>query len=135
MLAHQDNVFSNAQVLTATAASTNYIDLGAAGDLKEGNHVVVYSPVILDSAGDAAVLTIDWETDTDSGFATALETLISTGPIAEADLTAGVIAKFNIPKGLKRYNRLYYTVATENFTTGSISAKIVNGVDNDNAPA
>lgn len=135
MLAHQDNVFSNAQVLTATAASTNYIDLQAAGDLKEGNHVVVSSPVILDSAGDAATLTITWETDTDSGFATALETLISTGPIAEADLVAGVIAKFNIPKGLKQFNRLYYAVGTENFTTGTITAKVVNGVDNDNAPA
>lgn len=135
MLAHQDNVFSNAQALTATAASTNHIDLGAAGDLKEGNHVIVYSPVILDSAGDAATLTIDWETDTDDGFATALQTLISTGPIAEADLVAGIIAKFNIPKGLKQFNRLYYTVGTEDFTSGSISAKIVNGVDNDNAPA
>jgi hypothetical protein len=135
MLAHQDNVFSNAQALTATAASTNYIDLLAAGDLKEGNHVVVSSPTILDSAGDAATLTIAWQTDTDSGFATALETLIQTAAIAEADLTAGVIAKFNIPKGLKRYNRLYYTVGTENFTSGTITAKVVNGVDNDNAPA
>jgi hypothetical protein len=131
-LPHIDNVFSDAQVLTASAASTNYIDLQAVGDLREGMHVQVKSPVILDSAGDAATLTIAWETDTDSGFATALETLIQTAAIAEADLTAGIIAQFNVPKGLKRYNRLYYTVGTEDFTTGSITAQIQNGVDNDN---
>ncbi|GAG35749.1 unnamed protein product, partial [marine sediment metagenome] len=129
-----DNVFSDAQVLTATAASTNYIDLQLAGDLREGMHVQVKSPTILDSAGDAATLLVSWQTDTVSNFASPT-TLIQTAAIAEADLTAGIIAQFNVPKGLQRYNRLYYTVGTEDFTTGTITAQIQNGVDNDNAPA
>jgi hypothetical protein len=131
MLRESDATFSAAQVLTATAASTNYVDRKALGDGTDGNFIVVTCPVILDSAGDAAVLTIAIESDSDSGFATALVQNL-TLVLAESVLTAGIIAKIPVPLGLKQFVRLYYAVGTENFTTGTISAFVTNGVDNDN---
>lgn len=131
MLRESDATFSAAQALTATAASTNYVDRQTLGDGTDGAFIVVSSPVILDSAGDAATLNIAIESDSDSGFATALVQNLEIN-LAESVLTAGIIAKLPIPLGLKRYVRLYYTVGVENFTSGSISAAWYNGVDNDN---
>lgn len=131
MLIHSDNKFSDAQVLTASAASTNYIDTKVLGDGTDGMYIVVWSPTILDSAGDAAVLEIEVQSDSDSGFATNLVTHVEVH-IAEADLTAGILAKIHLPLGLQRYVRLNYPVTTEDFTSGTISAAIASGVDNDN---
>lgn len=131
MLRESDATFSAAQALTATAASTNYVDRQALGDGTDGDFIVVHCPTILDSAGDAAVLNIAIESDSDSGFATALVQNLEI-TLAESVLTAGIIAKLPIPLGLKRYVRLKYTVTTEDFTSGTISAFWTNGVDNDN---
>jgi len=127
---HSDNVFSEAQVLTATAASTNYIDTYVAGDLTDGTFIQVWSPTILDSAAEGATIAIAVQTDTVSNFASP--TTLSTVSIAEASLTAGIIAKIPMPIGLERYVRMYYTVTGEDFTTGSISAAVFTGIDNDN---
>jgi hypothetical protein len=124
MLSHVDNILSDAQALTATAASTNYIDLNAVGAGFNDLMFYIFSPVILDSAGDAATLTISAQSDTDSGFATALKNHLLTDAIAESTLTAGKIAEIPLPRDLQRYVRLYYTVGTENFTSGSISANV-----------
>jgi hypothetical protein len=118
--------FSTAQTLTASAASEDYVDTLAAGSAY-GNELwlVVRVGTALASAGGAAKLTIGLQSDSASDFTTSstLITHVSSGEIAEASCTANtIIWKTKIPTGLQRYLRLYYTVGTENFTSGTIDA-------------
>jgi hypothetical protein len=133
MLSHSDNNFSDAQALTATADSTNKIDLLALGQGFNDLEVIVSSPVILDSAGDAATLDIILQTDALEAMASRT-TIGSIAQIAEADLTAGILGRIPIPNTTERWLILNYAVGTENFTSGSITAK-VGRKDVDNVPA
>lgn len=130
-------IFSDEQSLTATADSDTTLDFGAGEDafgatltdpdLAEGRPLwlnVQVGETALDSSGEAATLTVDLYTDADnaSTFTKAL-TLATT--IAEATLVAGYrIASVPLPVGLLRYNKLTYTVGTEDFTSGTITAWI-----------
>ena len=123
---------SQSQAVTATAESTYYVDLGVAGrDVGTGEqlYVVVVVNTEMDSAGEAATLTIALQTDTEVTF-TGATTLLSTRAYAESTLTAGrAPIVIPIPMGdAERYMRLYYTVGTESFTTGNIDAFITTGV-------
>lgn len=116
--------FSTAQTLTASAASEDYVDTLAAGSAY-GNELwlVVRVGTALNSTGDDATLTISLQSDSDSGFSTTLKTHVSSGAIAEASCTANtIIWKTRVPPGLQRYLRLYYTVGTEDFISGTIDA-------------
>ena len=118
--------FSTAQDLRGTAASEDYVDTLAAGSAY-GNELwlVVRVGTALESTGKNATLTISLQSDSNSNFSTALKTHVSSGAIAEASCTANtIIWKTKIPTGLQRYLRLYYTVGTENFTSGTIDAFI-----------
>lgn len=129
---------SPGQAITASAASTNYVDLGALGsipgpltttqvrDLGKGNRI----PILIQVTEAFATLTslkVAVQTDSDSGFATALTTVFETEAIALASLTAGY--QFNIdfipPKTIQRYLRLYFTVAGSNATAGKVFATSV----------
>ena len=123
---------SQAQAVTASAESTYYVDLGVAGrDIGPGEqlYVVVCIQTEMDSAGEAATLTIAVRTDTEVTF-TGATTLLSTRAYAESTLTAGrAPIVIPIPMGdAERYLQVYYTVGTENFTTGNIDAFITTGV-------
>jgi hypothetical protein len=125
-----DLLLSDAQALTATAASTNYIgDWESGGD--EGFFLFKVD-TILDSAGDAAVLALKIESDSDSGFATNLKNEWERTGITEAELVAGFEIKIPVPLGMQANVRGYYTVTTENFTSGNVSLSYLNGVDHDN---
>jgi len=126
--------FSDAQVLTATADSENHLDFGAGKDafgavraapeLSDGRPLWLNVTVgtALDSAGEAATLTIILATSTDD---TTFTTVYTTAAIAEASCTAGaILLSMALPLGLSRYNKLTYTVGTEDFTTGTIYAWI-----------
>lgn len=127
MIIDKELQVSAAQVVTASAASENYIDLQAAGDaLGKEPYLVIQVREAADSSGDAATVAFSLQTDTDSGFATALETLYSSAAIAQASLTLNSEpVKIRLPRGLKRYLRVYYTVGTENLTKGKFDAFIV----------
>ena len=126
---------SNAQALTATAASTNLIDTSVAGDAVDELYLVVQVSTTLASAGKAATLDIILQTDSAVGFGTA--TTLATCPrIAEATLVAGYRCwAIRIPSGAKRYLRMYYTVGTENFTSGNIDAFLTMDVQTNENPA
>ena len=116
--------FSTAQDLRGTAASEDYVDTLAAGSAY-GNELwlVVRVGTALDSGGNNATLTISLQSDSDSDFSTTLKTHVSSGAIAEASCTANtIIWKTRVPPGLQRYLRLYYTVGTSNFASGTIDA-------------
>jgi len=127
-------IFSDEQALTATADSETTLDFGAGADawgaakaapeLADGKplwlNVMVQTE--LDSAGDAATLTVALATSTDNS---SFSNKLATAAIAEASLIAGYcILAVPLPTGLSRYNKLIYTVGTENFTSGKISAWI-----------
>lgn len=127
-------IFSDEQALTATADSENTLDLGAGEDawgtavaapeLADGRPLWlnVMVPTQLVSSGKAATLTVTLNTSTDNSSFSAK---LATAAIAEASLVAGYsILSVPIPTELSRYNKLTYTVGTENFTSGAISAWI-----------
>lgn len=129
---------SPGQAITASAASTNYVDMGALGtipgnpsaatatrDLGKGNKI----PILIQVTEAFATLTslkVAIQQDSDSGFGT-VETILETEAIALASLVAGY--QFNIDfvpnKMTKRYIRLYFTVAGSNATGGKVFASAV----------
>lgn len=129
MLYDLENTFSDNQVITAAAASTNTVKL-AAGPLKEvacGTPIPLRIQVTEDFAGLTS-LEVKVQTATDEAFTTPKD-LATTGAIPLADLKAGYVAPINfIPKGNLGYMRLYYDV-TGTATAGKITAGIVAAND------
>ena len=124
-----DLLLSNEQALTATAASANHIP-----DWNSGNDVGFFLfkvDTIMDSGGDAAVLAIKIESDVDNGFATSLKNEWERTGITEAELAEGFEIKIPAPLGMQPFVRGYYTVTTEDFTSGNVSLSYLNGVDHD----
>jgi hypothetical protein len=120
---------SDAQVLTASAASTNYVDQGAAGDARVPLRLLVNVSLALTSAGNAATLDVTLQTDDNASFSSAT-TIATIAQVAEASLVAGYkVCDIPVPSGTERYLRVYYTVGTENFTAGTIDAALVMDVD------
>jgi len=127
--------FSNAQAVTASAASTNVIDLKAAG-IPYGNDVALSRdlgifdiPLRIQVVTAFATLTslkVAVQTDDNSSFSSAT-TVLETEAIAAAALVAGY--QFNIDKfplkTSERYVRLYFTVAGSDATAGAVTAGVV----------
>jgi len=129
-------LFSSGQAITASAASTNSIDLGATGtpvggsaltrDIGAGEEIEI-SVLVTEVFATLTSLTVTIETDDNSSFSSAT-TRYSSGAIAAATLVAGYQFKVpaHFPLGTnERYVRLYYTVAGSNATTGKITAGVV----------
>ena len=124
-------VLSDGQDLTASAESTYYVDLSVARDIGKGQqlYVVVGVKTVMDSAAEAATLTIALQNDDDTSF-TDTKSLLTTQAYAESVLTAGrqpIVIPIP-PDCDQRYLRLYYTVGGENFTSGEIDAFITDGL-------
>lgn len=128
MLFDKQNLFSDAQELTASAPSTDVIDTGG-GD--KGGPEDLYLAVVIGAtmvSGGLSTLVITVQTDDDEEFGSA-ETLVASPAIPKADLVAGAVPfSVAIPRGAKRYLRLNYTVATANFSAGNITAGLVKDV-------
>jgi hypothetical protein len=129
----QELMFSDLQALTATALSTNVVDLGPLSggntvrDLvgEEPLYLVITVGTVLDSAGEAATLTVTLESDDVEAMNTSPTVHYTSGTITEATLAAGYTLTVPVPSGsYQRYLALRYTVGTENFTSGTISATI-----------
>lgn len=130
MIMDYESILSSAQAVTASAASTSYIDLGAAGSaVSDEPYVVVRVDTAPGSAGSGASCAFSIQTDDNTSFSSPT-TLHSTAAIAQADLTAGTMpVKVRLPRGLQRYLRVYYTLSGENFTSGKFDAFITPGVE------
>lgn len=133
------HVLSDAQALTASAISTNVLNLGSKGDaLNEELWLIIRQGTLLNSSGDGATLTIDLRgSNVSAADITSTHTHHFPGPVlgtqvltfTEANLaSAGAnseIVKMRLPLGLPRWICLYYTVSGENFTSGTIDAFLV----------
>ena len=119
-------MFSENQAITATAASTNSIDLGAKREIAFGNPVPILA-VVKEAFNTLTSLTISVETDSASTFANAV-TLAST-TVLLANLTKGAMIPLSyMPAGNKGYVRLKYTVTGSNPSTGKISAYLTDAL-------
>lgn len=136
MIYDQQTLFSDGQAVTATAASTNTIDLGATGTPYGGSALIRdigksscidLAVTVTEAFATLTSLTISVETDDNSSFSSAA-TVFTTTAIPVATLVAGysipMLAEF--PEGTnERYVRLKYTVGGTNATTGKITAGVV----------
>lgn len=134
-------VFSSAQALTATADSTNVIDLLNARNLGAGND----SPAIkiMLSVGTAfqstgsSTLSAALAGSTDNSTYT---TMVIMPTATKANMVAGaVIGNVDLPstalgQALPRYLKLVYTVGTADFTAGTLNAALVLDRQNNRSP-
>ena len=126
MLLDKTNTFSDAQALRSTGASTNTLDLTAAGNAVQGALFVVGH---VDTAfAGATQVKAALQTATDSSFNSPVELASFTlNATALADTKKPLFAAV-VPVGLKRYLRVYYTV-TGTVTAGNISCFLTDGVE------
>ncbi len=133
MILDNQALFSDAQPITATAASTNTIDFGPISpaiktfDAGKGSEVALLVQVVEDF-NNLTSLQIDLELDTTTAFTPDKVIPIATASLAQ--LKAGMqIARDDLPRGITmQYGRLKYTVSGTAPTTGKITAGIVAGV-------
>lgn len=137
MIFSAQQLFSDDQAITATAVSTNVIDLGAPQtaygakaafhqDIGKGNPVPILVQVTEDFA-TLTSLTITIEVSAAANLSSS--TVLSSQTIAVADLKKGKqIAAQVLPNGAdQRYLGVRYTVTGSNATTGKVTAGITMG--------
>lgn len=136
MIFDKETQFSDGQAITASAASTNLIDLGATGtpygsavalerDIGKGCTIPVVC-MVSEAFNNLTSLKVAIEVDDNAAFSSAKEVAARTYTLAELD--GGIL---DFPSALiegtdERYVRLYYTVTgTTAPTTGAITAGVV----------
>lgn len=134
-------VLSDAQAITATARSTNIIDLGAAGtayghaaalarDVGKATDIPILVTVV-EGFNNLTSLAVQLEVDDDPAFGSP--TVVAAGPavtLASGGLGLGRVINFpaQLPEGTnERFLGLRYTVAGAAPTLGKITAAIVAG--------
>jgi len=124
---------SLAQAVTATALSTNVIDMASARNIGAGEDLFLYIRVgAAATAAGAATVSFQLQTDSSPAMGTAV-TVLDSGAIAKASLGANTALKFRLPSSaFKQYLALNYLIATGPLTAGDFSAWICSDVP-DNA--
>lgn len=113
MILDLQNTLSDAQALSATAASTNSIDLGSARQIQEGDAmgILLTVDVAADFTTGDETYTLQVQTDDNSAFSSP--TVTQSQAIIASQLTLG--AKIFIPLSqialLERYIRLNFVLA------------------------
>ena len=121
-------IMSDDQEVTVDAASTDVLDLGAAGDAV-GNELYLVARVGTLFEGAGASLTIALQTAVAEGFGTPI-TLVSSPAIPVESLTSGAtVFKVRLPTGAQRYLRGYYTITSGPFTAGKIDLFLTPSVE------
>ena len=126
-------MFSEAQAVTATAASTDVIDLGPIDgtrrDIGVGYPLEFWTTVnTTATASGAATVNVQLQTSPDNSTWT---TIASSGDLALSALVAGKrIVSQKVPSGVQKYLRVNYTVGTGPLTAGAFTSGINLDVDN-----
>lgn len=134
MIQDKKLMFSDSQAITATADSTNILDLGAHGDdiQRELTLFVQFRGTVESGGASTLVITLNTDDTLNAGGTdlAADNTLWTSASIAKTALTDGaMLVKMPLPPGIQRYLRLKYTVGTANLTAGAIDAGLVWGID------
>lgn len=123
--------FSNAQAVTAAAASTSHVDLGAVRDIGTGQdlYLVVTVTTALTDGGSNTGTAVALEGDSTETFTP--DGTITAFTFAQA-AAAGTTKIIKLSPGSAplqyRYIRVYYTPAGANLTGGAFSAFITTDV-------
>lgn len=126
MLLDQQALFSAAQAITVTAASTNVIDTGSNKDVGKYGDIPLLIQVV-EGFNNLTSLTVTVQTDDNSAFSSAADVLSMTIPLAS--LVPGYKSPvITLPMKMERYIRLNYTVTGTAPTTGKVTAGITGGV-------
>jgi hypothetical protein len=126
MYIDRHNLFGRDQAVTASAASTDYIDLGSARDIGNGTplEILVLCTEAATASG-AATVQVALQSDDNSSFSSAANLVLSDA-IPKASLTVGSeVLRVPVPHGVERYLRLYFTVATGPLTAGKFTSGLV----------
>lgn len=118
---------SSEQAVTASAASTDVIDFGQANPdvgMDDRSQMVITVDEAATAAGAATVAISVQDSADNLTFADVAVTVA----IPKATLVAGYQHVIPMPTKLRRYCRVYYTVATGPLTAGKFSAQIVTGI-------
>ena len=122
----QELILCEDQAVTTSAASTNYIDQGAAGDAYSSMFIQCLVSEAVTSAG-AANVNFKVETDDNTSFSSST-VLFETGNIAKATLVDKYTPfKLRIPFGTQRYIRVYFTCSAT-LTAGQFTVFICKDV-------
>lgn len=131
MIFDQQTLLSDQQAVTASAASTNVIDLGpiasgVARDIGKGQPIPLRIQVT-EAFNNLTSLAFALQVDDNEAFASPKTVWTTT--VVLADLKAGkVIIPEYVARGTdERYMRLYYTVTGTAPGTGKITAGVVLG--------
>lgn len=121
--------FSDAQAVTASAASENIIDLGSAqvnAGVGEELYLVVQVQTAMTDVGSDSTVAVTLEGDDNEAFASA--TTVQTIGTFAATSAAGtkLVARLQPEAITERFLRIQYTVAGGDLTTGSFDAAIVH---------
>jgi hypothetical protein len=128
--------FSDSQAVTATAVSTNSVDLGpispnlnVAIGTGENLFIRVANTVAMTDSGSDSTVTVTLETDDNAAFSSP--TVVQTIGVFPAVSPAGTIRIARLVAGVdyERYIQLRYTVAGGNLTTGSFDAHMLKDID------
>lgn len=124
MYVDAQNLFSDAQAITAAAASTNLIDFGSARNIGVGRelYLVAIVDVAFTDGGSDSTVTLTIETDDNSGFGSAATVQTVGTFVALSAAGSRLVARLTPNDTWEQYVRVYYTVANGNLTTGSITA-------------
>ena len=118
-------MLSEAQALSATAPSTNVIDLSAAGNVAPGSLYFV-AEVAAAFTGEGS-LKIALQTSDTSAFTNPVELAGATFSASLLGAAGQVLCAVPMPIGLKRYVRAYYTVSS--VSGGKITCFLTDGVE------
>lgn len=131
-------ILSDEQAVTATADSTNHIDLGAGKDHK-GNALIpgagrtgkMFLNITVDvttTSGGATTADFALQDSADDTSFAATPIIISA--VAKATLVAGYrVMRMPLPPNLRRYVKVVYTVNVADFTAGKFSASLDWGAE------
>lgn len=132
MYLDNQNLFSDAQAITAAAASTSTIDLGAVRDIGTGEplYVAINVDVAFTDSGSDSTLTVALEGDSSESFTPDGTCDLGVIPALSA---IGDKFFFRLDPGATplqyRYIRLKYTPNNGNLTTGSVTAALVHNIE------
>lgn len=133
MITDKLNTFSSAQAVTATAASTDVLDLGPLTGGNTRRDIGAGEPVhfvvsVSQAATATGAATVNFQLQTSDDNSTWV-TLYDSGAVSKDALTAGAQpVAVAVPRGVRRYLRVNYVVGTGPLTAGQFHAQLVKDV-------
>lgn len=130
MILDGQNLLSEDQVITASAGSSNCIDLSEIRDIAIGEQlfaVFVVTEAFTDGSSDSTVA-VTLQVDDNSSFTSATDAQVIGTFGALSAIGARLVVPLALDVLIEQYLRAYYTVANGNLSTGKIFGFITKDV-------